>query len=88
MEGREYNNSATIFAFRMSSQTISYFISIIKNAKELDKKEKDILIKRLKDTTLKKIGRKYKVTGERIRQVEERSLQKFIKKMCQLLLFE
>jgi DNA-directed RNA polymerase sigma subunit (sigma70/sigma32) len=84
----ERNIARSAEEFRMSSQTISYFISIIKNAKELDKKEKDILIRRLKETTLEKIGRKYKVTGERIRQVEERSLQKFIKKMCQLLLFE
>lgn len=72
----------------MSSQTISYFISIIKNAKELDKKEKDVLIKRLKGITLEKIGKKYEVSDERIRQIEEKSLQKFIKKMCQLLLFE
>lgn len=72
----------------MSSQTAKYFISIIKNAKELDKKEKDILIRRLKETTLRKIGKKYKVSDERIRQIEEKALEKFIKKMCQLLLFE
>lgn len=72
----------------MSSQTISYFISIIQNAKELDKKEKDILTRRLKDTTLAKIGKKYKVSDERIRQIEQRAIQKFIKKMCQLMLFD
>ncbi|MEK7534023.1 MAG: sigma factor-like helix-turn-helix DNA-binding protein [Patescibacteria group bacterium] len=72
----------------MSSQTAKYFITIIKTAKELDKKEKDILIKRLRDTTLKTIGKKYKVSAERIRQIEQKSLQKFIKKMCQLMLFD
>jgi DNA-directed RNA polymerase sigma subunit (sigma70/sigma32) len=72
----------------MSSQTAKYFITIIKNAKELDKKEKDILIKRLKDATLKTIGKKYKVSAERIRQIEQKSLQKFITKMCQLMLFD
>lgn len=72
----------------MSSQTAKYFISIIKNAKELDKKEKDILIRRLKETTLRKIGKRYKVSDERIRQIEGKALEKFIKKMCQLLLFD
>lgn len=72
----------------MSSQTISHFISIVKNARELDKKEKNILIKRLKGVTLKNLGKKYKVSDERIRQIEQKSLQKLIKKMCQLMLFE
>lgn len=72
----------------MSTQTAKYFISIIRNAKELDKKEKDILIKRLKDTTLKTIGKKYKISGERVRQIEERALFRFIATTCQLLLFE
>lgn len=72
----------------MSTQTAKYFISIIKNAKELDGKEKDILTRRLRDTTLKKIGRKYKVTDERIRQIEKKALQKFSEKMIQLMLFD
>ncbi len=72
----------------MSSQTITYFISIIKNTKELTKKEKEILVQRLREKKLEKIGKKYKVTGERVRQIEERALQKFIDKMCQLMLFD
>ena len=72
----------------MSSQTITYFISIIKNTKELTKKEKEILVQRLREKKLERIGRKYKVTGERVRQIEERALQKFIDKMCQLMLFD
>lgn len=72
----------------MSTQTGKYFISIIKNSKELDRKEKDILIRRLKENTLAKIGRKYKVSDERIRHIEQKALQKFSKKMCQLMLFD
>lgn len=72
----------------MGNQTIEYFISIVQNSKELTKKEKDILIKRLKDKTLEKIGKKYKVSGERIRQIEEKALLKFIAKICQLNLFD
>lgn len=72
----------------MSSQTITYFISIIKNAKEFNRKEKEILVKRLKKQKLEKIGRKYKVTGERIRQIEKEALLKFKKKMVQLILFD
>ena len=72
----------------MSNQTAKYFISLVKRAKELNGKEKDILIRRLKYATLEKIGRKHKVSGERIRQVEEKALGKFIKKMIQLMLFD
>ncbi|MDO8658944.1 MAG: sigma factor-like helix-turn-helix DNA-binding protein [Candidatus Levybacteria bacterium] len=72
----------------MSNQTIEYFISIVKNSKELTKKEKEVLVKRLKDKTLEKIAKKYKVSGERIRQLEEKALLKFIAKICQLNLFD
>lgn len=72
----------------MSNRTIEYFVSIVQNSKELTKKEKEILVKRLKDKTLGKIGKKYKVTGERIRQLEEKALLKFIAKICQLNLFD
>lgn len=72
----------------MSNRTVSYFISIVKNSKELTKKEKEILTKRLQDKTLEKIGKKYKVTAERVRQIEEKALIKFIAKICQLNLFD
>ncbi len=72
----------------MSSQTWNYFISVIQDAKELNKKEKEILIRRLRAQNLKKIGRKYKVTAERIRQIEKDALTKFKKKMIQLLLLD
>jgi len=72
----------------MGNQTIKYSVSLIKNSKELKRKEKDILIRRLKNVTLEKIGKKYKVSAERVRQIEKKSLKKFIAKMCQLMLFD
>jgi len=72
----------------MSSQTWEYFIAIIESAKELNKKEKAILVKRLKAKSLEKIGRKYKLTAERIRQIEKEALAKFKQKMIQLLLID
>ncbi len=71
----------------MGNQTVIYFKSIVKKSKELTSKEKEILLKRLDDKTLRKIGRKYKLSAERIRQLEEKALLKFLKKTCQLLLF-
>lgn len=72
----------------MSNRTVEYFISIVQSSKELTKKEKEVLVKRLKDRTLEKIGKRYKVSGERIRQIEERALLKFLQKICQLNLFD
>lgn len=72
----------------MANQSIAYFAYIIKNSKDLTRREKEILLFRLKKKTLKKIGRKYKLSGERIRQIEKEALQKFVKKINQLLLFD
>ena len=72
----------------MSSQTENYFISFIQNARELSRKEKEILVKRLRAQKLKKIGRKYRVTAERIRQIEKEALSEFGKKITQLLLLD
>jgi DNA-directed RNA polymerase sigma subunit (sigma70/sigma32) len=72
----------------MSSQTWDYFIAFIQNARELNRKEKEILVKRLQAKKLEKIGRKYKLTGERIRQIEKEALAKFGKKITQLLLLD
>jgi len=72
----------------MSSQSLEYFILVINQARNLTKKEKDILLRRLKGITLRKIGRRYKLTAERIRQVEEEALTKLSKKISQLLLFD
>ncbi len=72
----------------MSTQTLFYFQAVIQNSKELTSREKDILVKRLNKITLEKLAKKYKLTDERIRQIEEEALAKFLKKACQLLLFD
>ncbi|OGK16686.1 hypothetical protein A2774_00090 [Candidatus Roizmanbacteria bacterium RIFCSPHIGHO2_01_FULL_39_12c] len=72
----------------MVNQSIRYFASQVKNSKNLTRREKEILLFRLKKITLKKIGRKQKVTSERIRQIEKHALAKLIRKINQLLLFE
>lgn len=71
----------------MANQTTAYFVSIISSSPKLKKKEREILINRLRRKTLKKIGKKYKVSGERIRQIEQIALIKFKKIIYQLLLF-
>jgi DNA-directed RNA polymerase sigma subunit (sigma70/sigma32) len=72
----------------MANQTIKYFSALISDSRELNAKEKDILRRRLKNNHLRKIGRKYKVTAERIRQIEEHALEKFTQKILQLLLID
>lgn len=72
----------------MGNKTVGYFIAIIESSDKLNKREKDILIKRTKGKTLKKIGRKYKITAERIRQIEEVAIAKLLKKIYQLMLFD
>lgn len=72
----------------IANQTVRYFIKIIQSSKELNRKEKDILIARLEEKTLEKIGKKYKLTAERIRQIEEEAIGKIVAEIKQLLLFD
>lgn len=72
----------------MSNKTVIYFESLIKESNKLNQKEKEILIKRVEGKTLQEIGKKYKITAERVRQKEEKAIIKFMKKFYQLLLFE
>lgn len=72
----------------MGNKTIGYFILLIEGSDKLNKKEKDILVKRVKGKTLKKISKKYRVSAERIRQIEEIAIKKFLKKIYQLILFK
>lgn len=72
----------------VANQTVRYFIKIVKSSHELSKKEKEILIARLEEKTLEKIGKKYKLTAERIRQIEELAIKKFLAKVNQLFLFD
>ncbi len=72
----------------IANQTVRYFIKIIQASKELNRKEKDILIARLEEKTLLRIGKKYKLTAERIRQIEEEAIGKIVAEIKQLLLFD
>ncbi|MFH1826893.1 MAG: sigma factor-like helix-turn-helix DNA-binding protein [bacterium] len=72
----------------IGNETLRYFIKIVKKDKALSPKEKNILVARLQKKTLIKIGKKYKLTAERIRQIEEGAVKKFLKKVNQLFLFD
>jgi DNA-directed RNA polymerase sigma subunit (sigma70/sigma32) len=71
----------------MSNRTLVYFIDFIKNTHKLKPKEADILMLRLKRKKLKLIGSKYKLSYERIRQIERESLKKLANKSYQEKLF-
>ena len=71
----------------MSNQTLQYFINFVKKTHKLKLKEADILVLRLKRNKLKFIGHKYKVSHERIRQIEKESLIKLGSKSYQEKLF-
>jgi len=71
----------------MPNQTIGYFINFISKSHRLKPKEADILVRRLKRKKLKTIGRRYKVSYERIRQIEKISLNKLSAKTYQENLF-
>lgn len=71
----------------MPNRTLGYFINLVRKTHKLSPKEANILILRLKRKKLKTIGRKYKVTYERIRQIEHDSLTKLEKQEFQERLF-
>jgi len=71
----------------MANQTINYFLKLIKWSKRLNPKEEDILVKRLKKKKLRQIGKKYRVSDERIRQIENIALLKLQEKNFQERLF-
>ena len=71
----------------MSNRTLLYFIDFVKKNHRLKPKEADVLALRLKRKKLKSIGRKYKVSYERIRQIEKMSLTKLENKTYQEQLF-
>lgn len=72
----------------LGNNTVRYFREIIVGSCELSKKEKEILLRRLSAFTLETIAKKYNVTAERIRQIEEAAIKKFRSKICQLILLE
>lgn len=78
---------SAIMPLEMSNQTVTYFIDFVKSTHKLKPKEVDILTLRLKRKQLKLIGRKYKLSDERIRQIEKESLIKLKDKSYQEKLF-
>lgn len=72
----------------MGNQTLAYFSSLIADSNKLNRKEKEILLKRVEGKHLRKIGKKYKISAERVRQIEEVAIKKLLKKIYQLMLFE
>ena len=71
----------------MPNRTLAYFINFVKKTHRLKPKEADILSLRLRRKKLRSIGRKYKVSYERIRQIEKISLIKLSSKSYQEKLF-
>jgi DNA-directed RNA polymerase sigma subunit (sigma70/sigma32) len=71
----------------MSNRTLQYFIDFVKKTHRLKPKEADVLMLRLKRKKLKSIGGKYKLSYERIRQIERESLIKLGTKSYQEKLF-
>ncbi|MDH7476721.1 MAG: sigma factor-like helix-turn-helix DNA-binding protein [Microgenomates group bacterium] len=72
----------------MPNQTLLYFLKLISESKRLNFKEENILIYRLKQKKLRQIGKKYKITAERIRQIEKKALKKMASKIFQEKLFK
>lgn len=72
----------------MPNRTLGYFINFIKHTHRLNPKEANILALRLKKKKLRTIGRKYKVSYERIRQIEKQSLIKLDRESYQEKLFD
>lgn len=70
------------------NRTVDYFTTLINNSNRLSKKEKEILTGRANGVTLERLGKKFKVTGERIRQREDRAIAKLLRRFSQLLLFD
>jgi len=59
----------------MQNQTINYIYAFINNSKRLKRQEKEILINRFRNKTLKEIAQGYKYkSGESIRSIESRAL--------------
>lgn len=71
----------------MPNRTLAYFINFLIKTHRLKPKEADVLVLRLKRKKLKTIGRKYKLSYERIRQIEKTSLKKLENKSYQEKLF-
>ena len=71
-----------------SNRTLYYFGKFIRQLPHLSIREKEVIICRLRNTTLEKIGQKLGLTEGRIRQIEKQALLKVKSKKQQLQLFK
>ena len=71
-----------------ANQTVRYFAAQIKRLPQLSVREKDILSRRIFGETLSKIGERYGLTAERIRQIEESAIRKISMNAFQQKLFK
>jgi DNA-directed RNA polymerase sigma subunit (sigma70/sigma32) len=69
------------------NKTLAYFSKTIDKIAELTAREKEVVLKRLRSKTLEKIGKKFKLTEARIRQIEKTALMKIESKWHQQRLF-
>lgn len=70
------------------NRTVRYFSAFIKTLPHLTSKEKTVLLERLKQKTLDKIGKKFSVTEGRVRQIEKSAIRKVKSKKIQQSLFK
>jgi DNA-directed RNA polymerase sigma subunit (sigma70/sigma32) len=71
-----------------SNRTLKFFRSYIKSASDLSGKERTVILKRLRRVSLEQIGKVFKVTEGRIRQIEKVAIKKLKSKARQLNLFK
>ncbi len=72
----------------IGNQTVRHFLRFIEKFPLLTEREKWVLSQRLQEQKLKKIGKKFKVSAERVRQIEWGAILKLKQKYRQLALFE
>lgn len=71
-----------------ANRTVRYFSAYIKTLPHLTSKERTVLLRRLKQVTLEKIGEKFSVTEGRVRQIEKVAIKKMKSKKIQQSLFK
>jgi len=71
-----------------SNKTLKYFAQYVRKIPDLDGREKQVVLRRLKRNTLEGIGKSWGLTEGRIRQIEKSALTKIKSTSRQLALFK
>jgi len=71
-----------------SNRTLNYFAKFVKRIPDLNGREKEVVLGRLRRKTHVSIGKKWDLTEGRIRQIEDSALTKIRSKSRQLVLFK